>query len=322
MIRWGILGASGFALRTMAPAIHRARNAQLAALATRDAGKAAPFAALAPGVRVLDGYAALLADPGIDAVYIPLPNSLHVPWVLRAITAGKPVLCEKPLALRAEDVAQVIAARDHHRVLAAEALMIAHHPQWSAVRDLLDSGAIGTLRHVQGVFTYFNDDPANIRNQRDLGGGALPDIGLYPVGALRLATGYAPIRLSHADLRFDNGVDTDAHFGGQVADATFSVHVSMRAARHQAMCFHGTRGLIHLPAPFNPGGFAESRIDLIRGTHRESWRFPTADQYVAQVEAFGTALTTGDFALPLEVSLGTQQIIDNIYGFSRKDRPQ
>lgn len=319
MIRWGILGASGFALKTMAPAILRAQGAQLAAVATRDRQKAAPFADLAPGLCVHHSYDALLADPQIDAVYVPLPNSLHVPWTIRALDAGKPVLCEKPLALRAEDFDDVIAARDRAARPVAEAFMIAHHPQWRMLRDLITEGRIGTLRHVHGVFTYFNDDPANIRNQAALGGGALHDIGIYPIGALRLARPADPICVTHADLRRSGGVDTDAHLSGTLGAASWTAHLSMRAARHQEMSFHGTDGLLHLSAPFNPGSFAEARLDLTCGTHTQSWRFPGADHYVTQIEAFGAQIGGAPAQWPLEMSRETQQVIDSISLLTHED---
>ena len=189
-VRWGILGAAKFAREQMAPAIHAAKGAQLVALATSDAAKAAPFEAFAPGLRVLPDYDAVLADPGIDAVYIPLPNSLHVEWTRRALEAGKHVLTEKPIAMQASEIDAVIALRDSTGLVAAEAYMIVHHPQWHQVRDWVQGGAIGELRRVNATFTYDNSgDPGNIRNAVATGGGSLPDIGVYTLGCARFVTG-------------------------------------------------------------------------------------------------------------------------------------
>jgi predicted dehydrogenase len=195
-LRWGILGAAKFARDHMAPAIHAARNAELVALATSDPARAAPFAAFAPGLKIHTSYDDLLADTGIDAVYIPLPNHLHVAWTLKALAAGKHVLCEKPISLTAPEIAPIIAARDAFGLLAAEAFMIVHHPQWQRAQHLVQSGAIGAVTHVDGVFTYDNRaDPGNIRNKPETGGGGIYDIGVYTYGSARFVTGAEPVAL-------------------------------------------------------------------------------------------------------------------------------
>ncbi|MCA1777033.1 MAG: Gfo/Idh/MocA family oxidoreductase, partial [Loktanella sp.] len=145
-MRWGVLGAANFAKQHMAPAIHAAKGAELYALATSSPEKAAGFQAFAPGLAIHDSYDALLADPMVDAVYIPLPNHLHVEWSVKALEAGKHVLCEKPMTLAAPEFDQLIAARDKAGKLAAEAFMIVHHPQFARARELVQAGAIGALR--------------------------------------------------------------------------------------------------------------------------------------------------------------------------------
>ena len=157
-VRWGILGAANFARHHMAPAIHAAEGAELSALATSDPAKAAGFQAFCPGLRLHSSYEALLADPDIDAVYIPLPNHLHVDWTLKALRAGKHVLTEKPIALQADQIDQIIAERDRTGLLAAEAFMIVHHPQWHRAKEWLQAGEIGTLRHVDAAFSFHLSD--------------------------------------------------------------------------------------------------------------------------------------------------------------------
>ena len=191
-VRWGILGAAKFAREFMGPALTLAAGGRVAALATSHPEKAEPFRRFAPDLRVHRGYEALLADPDVDAVYIPLPNPLHVEWSLKAIRAGKHVLCEKPMAMRAEEFEALIAARDAAGVVVAEAFMIVHHPQWQRTRQLLAEGAIGRLRRIDGAFSYDNRDAANIRNQAGMGGGGLRDIGVYVLGGARFATGLEP----------------------------------------------------------------------------------------------------------------------------------
>ncbi len=314
-IRWGILGASKFAREQMGPAIHAADHAVLAALATRSPEKAAPFQAIAPAIRLHQTYEDLLADPGIDAVYIPLPNHLHVEWAKKALRAGKHVLVEKPLAMKAEEFDEVIALRDKTGLLAAEAYMIVHHPQWQRARQLVGEGAIGRLIHVEGVFTYNNaQDVTNIRNDAGKGGGGIPDIGVYTYGATRFVTGQEPDEITHADITWENGVDVIARVSARFP--SFSAHWvnSMRMYPLQDMTFHGDSGILRLTAPFNPQVFGEARIDLMQGGKTLSERFPAANHYKLQVEAFGRSLAEGaEYPCPLEFSRGTQAMIDKVF---------
>ncbi|MEL6584306.1 MAG: Gfo/Idh/MocA family oxidoreductase [Pseudomonadota bacterium] len=315
-VRWGVLGAAKFAREQMARAIHAAEGAELAALATSSVEKAAGFTAFAPGLTMYSEYDALLGDPSLDAVYIPLPNHLHVEWALKALEAGKHALVEKPLGLHASDFDAVIAKRDTSGLLAAEAFMIVFHPQWQRVRALIADGAIGPLRHVEPNFTYDNRaDPGNIRNSAATGGGALPDIGVYTCGAVRFATGLEPEAVLHSEITWEEGVDVFSHCSARFPGFTFSGLVSMRMERRQSVTFHGERGLIKLPCPFNPLGFgaAELRLTTEKNVTRvETW--PEANQYVLQVEAFCRSVREGaPYPCPLEFSKGTQAMIDAIY---------
>lgn len=314
-IRWGILGAAQFAREFMGPAIHAADGAVLCALATRDMARAVPFRAFCPDLRVYGDYDALLADADIDAVYIPLPNHLHVDWTLRALAAGKHVLCEKPMAMQAGEFDALIARRDETGLLAAEAYMIVHHPQWRRVRAMIADGAIGRLRHVSGVFSFDNrTDPDNIRNRPETGGGALRDIGVYVMGAARYATAEEPEQVA-ARIRWENRIDTFAGVSAEFASFSYSAHVSIRMHPYQEMVFHGEAGLIRLTAPFNARVFGEARIELHQpelGLRVE--RFPAADQYKLQIEAFGRSVATGAaYACPLEFSRGTQAMMDRVF---------
>ena len=237
-MRWGILGAAKIARTNLAPAIQRASGAELVALATTSTDKAAPFQALEPRLRVHETYEALLSDPDIDAVYIPLPNHLHVDWSLKALAAGKHVLCEKPLALRAGQIDALIAARDASGLLCAEGFMVCHHPQWHRVRQLLADGAIGWLEHVDAVFAFNNPDPTNIRNRPETGGGAMYDIGVYPCVTTRFATGAEPVRI-RADLRRENGIDVFGRVWADFPDFTMAFYCGIRMGLRQGMVFHG-----------------------------------------------------------------------------------
>ena len=318
-VRWGILGASSFAANHMAPAIHAARHAELAALATSAPEKAAPFQAFCPGLRVHDSYDALLADPAIDAVYIPLPNHLHVEWTLKALAAGKHVLCEKPIALEANEIDRIIAARDKTGLVAAEAFMIVHHPQWQRAREWVRAGEIGPVEHADAAFSFDNrEDVANIRNRPETGGGSLRDIGVYTFGSMRYVTDAEP-RDMHATIRRENGVEIFAHITGTMAGPggvfSFGSMTSMRLFVRQEVVFQGPKGLIRVAhGPFNANVFSMAQVELHRpGLSVVIDRFPASNHYVLQVEAFGTSVRDGvPYAPALEFSRGTQVVLDRI----------
>ncbi|WP_120635635.1 Gfo/Idh/MocA family protein [Ruegeria sp. EL01] len=314
-VQWGVLGAAKFARQYMAPAIHGANGARLSGLATSDPAKAAPFQEFCPDLNVYDGYDALLADPNIDAVYIPLPNHLHVEWSLKALEAGKQVLCEKPMTMRAHEFDALIQKRDDTGLLAAEAYMIVHHPQWQMVRKLIADGAIGKLAHVTGAFSFDNrTDTTNIRNRAETGGGGLRDIGVYVIGSARYATGQEPVTVQSA-IRWENGIDSFTEIRAQFPDFTYSSYVSIRMHPHQEMVFHGERGVIRLTAPFNARVFGEARVELHRpGLEVQLTRFPGDDHYKLQVEAFCRSVRgDAEYPCPLEFSRGTQDMIDQIF---------
>ncbi|MFT5047868.1 MAG: putative dehydrogenase, partial [Porticoccaceae bacterium] len=192
MLKFGILSTAKIALEHLIPAIQQADNAQLVGIASRDLNKATKMAERFNVPHAFGSYEAMLDSPEIEAVYIPLPTAQHVEWSLKAIQAGKHVLVEKPLALKASDITKLIKARDKAGVIVSEAFMVTYHPQWSKVKELLKKKAIGTLRRIESSFTYYNVDANNMRNIAELGGGALPDIGVYPTVCARFATGLEP----------------------------------------------------------------------------------------------------------------------------------
>ena len=316
-VRWGVLGAAKFAREHMAPAIHAAEGAELAALATSDPAKADGFRAFCPGVKVHDSYDALLADPTIDAVYVPLPNHLHVEWTLKALAAGKHVLTEKPISLRAEQIDQIIAARDASGLLAAEAFMIVHHPQWQRAKEWLDEGKIGQLRHVDAAFSYNNAaEPGNIRNRPDTGGGSLRDIGVYTLGSMRFVTGAEPVDVA-ARVIMESGVevfaDLNAMMDGPTGRFTYRSMTSMRLANRQEVVFQGDKGIIRVgSAPFNANVHDVAEVELhLPGQRVVTDRFPTANHYKLQVEAFGRTIRTGAaYPCTLEFVRGTQAMMD------------
>ena len=318
-IRWGILGASNFAREHMAPAIHAAQGAELYALATSDPEKANGFKAFCPGLHVHSSYDALLADPLIEVVYIPLPNHLHVEWTLKALAAGKHVLTEKPIGLQASDIDQIIAARDASGLLAAEAYMIVHHPQWQRAKHWLEAGEIGQLRHVDVAFSFNLTDVGNIRSRPETGGGSLRDIGVYTFGSARFVTGSEPIDLSARLIR-ESGVDVFAQVAG-IMDGpygrfTYGSMTSMRLYNRQVVTFQGDEGMIRLEGgPFNANVNDLAEVELHRhGNAVLTDRFPTANHYVLQVESFGRSVREGvPYPCPLEFVRGTQVMMDRVF---------
>lgn len=319
VLNWGILGAASFARKMMGPAIHAAGNARLVSLATSKAQKGIEFKRFCPDLKVHDSYDALLSDPTVDAVYIPLPNHLHVEWAVKAAQAGKHVLVEKPVALKADQIDDLIALRDQTGLLIAEAYMIVHHPQWVRARELIQSGAIGKVDHAEAVFTYDNRaDVNNVRNKPHMGGGGIRDIGVYTYSSLRFAMGAEPTDIA-ARIKTENGVDTWAQVVGEMEGSlgrfTFSAMTSMRLPPRQEVILQGETGQIRLSAPFNPGRFGQAELELRRPNNTrtvETW--PSENQYILQVENFGrTAREGADYPCPLEFSRGTQAMIDRVF---------
>ena len=319
-LKWGIIGAAKFAREHMAPAMALAEHSELIALGTRSNEKAAPFLTRWPHLKIYDDYEALIQDADIDAIYIPLPNSLHVEWVKKAARAGKHVLCEKPIALAAAEIDDLIRLRDETGLLIAEAYMIVHHPQWQLARSLVQDGTIGDLVHVMGAFSYNNaQDTTNIRNDPALGGGAIPDIGVYTYGSTRFVAGQEPKEILMADVHWENGVDVwstvQADFGKFKATLTNS----MRMAARQVMTFHGSHGHVQLTAPFNPSVYDQAEVTMeTQDGGRQTWRFPAVNHYVEQLQNFAKTVNEGaDYPCPLEFSQGTQAMIDRVFAKAR-----
>jgi predicted dehydrogenase len=323
MFRWGILSTAKIAREHVLPALIDSQNGVVAAIASRDYGKARALADRFGVPNAFGTYEELLRSETIDGVYIPLPTSQHVEWSLKAAEAGKHVLCEKPIAMRAGDIAPLMAMRDRMKVLVAEAFMVFYHPQWEKVRALIADGAIGRLRHVQGVFTYYNTEPSDMRNQVALGGGGLRDIGVYPTVTTRIATGAEPLRVQAA-IEFDPVFGTDRYASVKADFGAFelSFYCSTRMALRQSMTFHGEAGAIEVTAPFNADVFGGPAVILHdRGHARaETFRFPDARQYRRMAERFaGAALGGGDPIFTLEDSALNQRFIDAVFRAAGRD---
>ena len=313
ILNWGILGASHFAKNFILPAIMASKGNNLTAMATSDPEKAAPFKTVQTSLRIHKNYDALLADDRIDAIYIPLPNTLHVEWTKNAVAAGKHVLTEKPIAMQTKEIDDLIALRDASGLLVAEAYMIVHHPQWHYAKKLYESGVIGTLWSVDSVFSYNNAaDPDNIRNRPETGGGSLPDIGVYTFGSARYVTGQEPTEILSADIKWENNVDVWSHIRADFPSFRFSSTTSMRLAPRQEVTFHGDKGFIKLTTPFNTQVFSQAEVALWRNDMTvNTKRFPSDNHYVLQLENFqNSVFNSTPYPCSLEFSQGTQRMIE------------
>jgi len=287
---WGVLSTARIGVAKVIPAMLRSPLVQVRGIASRTS-RSADAAARQLGIpHAYGGYEALIADPQIEAIYNPLPNHLHVPLTLAAARAGKHVLCEKPIALSADEARQL---REVSGVLIAEAFMVRHHPQWQRVRELLRADRIGIARAVQAAFSYFNDNPTDIRNQLDIGGGALYDIGCYAIVAGRFIFEAEPVRvLSLVDrdpqLRIDRTTSGLLDFG---SGRQLAFTVSTQSRSHQRVTVCGTRARIELEIPFNAPQGSTSRILIddtgaLDGSGVTVETLPHADHYQIMVENF------------------------------------
>ena len=314
IIRWGILGAARIAKEWLCPAIHMSRFGHIEAIASRTPNKAETLGAPYGNVRIFRCYDAMLSDRDIDAIYIPLPNADHFEWTMKCLDAGKHVLCEKPIVLKAEEIDTLIGERDRTGLLAAEAFMVVHHPQWERVHELVGAGRIGKLQHVQGAFSFYNDDQSNIRNRPQNGGGALRDIGVYPSVVTRFVTGQEPDQIQ-SRIKWENGIDATAQIWADFPSFSMDFYVSMRMSQRQFMVFHGDKGCLSVLTPFNAKLYGDDVIE-IRDDDGSSQieRFPLVDQYKVQIDRFNSAILEGtQFQCPLEFSRGNQRMIDMIY---------
>lgn len=319
-IRWGVLGVAKIATVKVIPAMQRGNLTELVAIASRDPQKASAAAAQLNISKSFGSYEELLSDPDIDAVYNPLPNHLHVPWSIRAAEAGKHVLCEKPIALSSAECMTLIEARDRTGVRMGEAFMVRTHPQWVRARELVRSGAIGDLVSISGAFSYTNRDPKNIRNIPDYGGGALMDIGCYPIHISRFLFGAEPIRAVGAVQRDpDFGTDrlTSAVLEFPQGHAVFTCSTQM--VPYQRVQILGTTGRIEMEIPFNAPPDRPCRLFVddgrdVFGSGIRVEEFPVCDQYTIQGDRFSEAILNGtEVPVPLEDSLANMRVIEEIF---------
>jgi predicted dehydrogenase len=313
-----VLGAASIALRKAIPGMQKSGLAQVVAIASRDIAKARAAANELGIPRAYGSYEELIDDPDIEAIYNPLPNHLHVPWSIRAAERGKHVLCEKPIALTAREARELLEVRDRTGVKIGEGFMVRTHPQWLKVKEIVDSGRIGDLRLISGHFSYYRRDPADVRSRVEWGGGALMDVGCYPITLSRWLFGAEPTevvglierdpemridRLTSGLLRFESG------------QATFSC--SMQLVAYQILQVFGTKGRI--AASFHANTRDESRVYVddgsdLMGGGIETITFPPVDQFSLQADRFSAAIRgVGTVPVSVEDAIGNMAVIDALF---------
>ena len=317
-IRWGILSTAKIGVAKVIPAMQRGELTEVVAIASRSLDKAQAAARDLGIARAHGSYEVLLADPEVDAIYNPLPNDQHVPWSIRALEAGKHVLVEKPVAVTAAEGRQLVdAAARHPHLKVMEAFMYRHHPQWKLAKGLVDGGKIGRLRTIQTFFSFFNDDPHNIRHDPSMGGGGLMDIGCYAISLSRWLMGAEPERVSglvevHPEWKVDRTASALLDFGAK-GSATFTC--SMAVTPFQVVQVIGEAGRIELSeVPFNapPDRPCAVRLQPSDGPV-ERIEVPTCDQYTIQGDLFARSiLDDAPVPTPIDDAVRNMDVIEAI----------
>jgi predicted dehydrogenase len=319
-LRWGVLGVAGIAVKKVIPAMRRCTDSEITAIASRDLAKAQKAARDMSLPKAYGSYEELLADRDIDIIYNPLPNHLHVEWSIKAAEAGKHVLCEKPIGLNAGEAKKLREARDRTGVRMGEGFMVRTHPQWLKALDLIRAGRIGGPRAIMGFFSYSNTKPENIRNILAAGGGALMDIGCYPIFTSRLLFGAEPQRVAAVidrdpQMKIDRLTSAILDFPDGQAVFTCSTQL----VPYQRIQIFGTRGRIEIEIPFNAPADRPCRVFLddgrdLFGSGLETHEVATCDQYTIQGDLFSRSVREGsEVPVPLESSIRNMAVIDAVF---------
>ena len=326
-VRWGVLGAAKIAINKVIPAMQQSEWSEIYAIASRNPNQIRQKALNLGIPKIYGSYDDLLNDSEIEAVYNPLPNHLHVQWAIKAAEAGKHVLCEKPLGLNVEEVKELLAVQRRTGVKIQEAFMVRTHPQWLGVHNLIQTGRIGELRVINGVFSYFNRDIEDIVNKLEYGGGALMDIGCYPIYISRFIFGEEPRRVislveKDPEMKIDRITSAILDFPSGQANFTCSTQL----VRHQRMQFYGTHGRIEVEIPFSIPTDTATRIFIDDGSDSfgkniEIKEFAPANQYTIQGDIFSKAIREGSNpVIPLEDSLNNMMVIETLFRSADSER--
>lgn len=291
-IKIGVLGTAKIAREQVIPAIQNSQNCELTAIGSRELEKARATAQNLGIKKYYASYQQLLDDPEIDAIYNPLPNHLHVPWTIKALKSGKHVLCEKPIGMSAIEVKKLLSESDKFPSLKImEGFMYKHHPQWKKAINIIQSGKLGVLKSVQSYFSYLMDDPGNIRNRVEFGGGGLLDIGCYSVSLSRLITGQEPERV-FGNWRLSRELKTDIFFTGiiEFRDVISTFTCATNVIPHQRVEITGSEASLELTSPFNPSVQEPIILKLTRGNSTENFKIPVCNQFTMMSDNFANCI--------------------------------
>jgi predicted dehydrogenase len=325
-VRWGVLSTAKIGHQKVIPAIQRSQLGMVTAIASRDLSRAKAVAAELGIEKPYGSYQQLLSDRNVDAVYIPLPNHLHVTWSLRSLRAGKHVLCEKPIGLSVAEAEQLAgSAAAHPKLKIMEAFMYRFHPQWQTARQLVREGRIGQLRTIHTDFSYYNDDPQNIRNQRDMGGGALMDIGCYPISLSRFIFDDEPQRvLGHVERDPTTEIDRLTSAVLEFFQGTSTFTCATQLVPYQRVNIFGTSGRIEIEIPFNAPSEQPCRLWVQLGTQPgaavEEISLEQCDQYTLQADAFARAILDDEpVPTPLADAVANMRVIERVAASAAKN---
>ena len=314
-IRWGVLSTANIGLEKVIPAMQQGEYCEMAAIASQSLEKGQAAAAQLGIPKACGSYDELLADAEIDAVYIPLPNHLHVPWSIKALKAGKHVLCEKPIGLKTAEAEDLLKeAQKYPELKVMEAFMYRHHPQWQRAKQLVTEGKIGDLRTIHSFFSYYNADPDNIRNMANIGGGGLMDIGCYCISLARFIFGSEPQRVL-GKLEYDPKFKTDRLCSGilDFGEGSSTFTCSTQLTQYQRVNIYGTEGRIEIDIPFNASPDVPCRMRLQSGDRLDEIVFEICDQYTIQGDLFSLAvLNDTEVPTPLEDAIANMKVLDAV----------
>jgi predicted dehydrogenase len=314
-VRWGVLSTANIGVSKVIPAMQQGEHLQITAISSRNLKKARAVATQLGIPKAYGSYEELLADPAIDAIYNPLPNHLHVPWSIKALEAGKHVLCEKPIALTSVEAQKLADAAKHYPHLKVmEAFMYRFHPQWQQARQMVNEGKIGELRTIQSFFSYYLDDAHNIRNRAEAGGGGMLDIGCYTVSLARFIFGAEPERVCGI-VEYDPRFNTDRLASGilDFGRGTSTFTCSTQLVPYQRVNIFGTTGRIEIEIPFNAPTDQPCKIWYEHGTEIEETQFAVCDQYTIQGDQFSQAILNNTrVPTPIEDAVANMKVIETI----------
>ncbi|MHC4517447.1 MAG: Gfo/Idh/MocA family protein [Planctomycetota bacterium] len=319
-VRWGILSTAKIGVEKVIPAMQEGKHCAVSALASRTLATAQAAAHKLRLPKAYGSYEALLADPEIDAIYIPLPNHLHVDFSIKSLEAGKHVLCEKPIGLNVADARRLLdASQRYPHLKVMEAFMYRHHPQWVKASQLVAEGAIGQLRSIQSFFSYYNADPANIRSKPECGGGGLMDIGCYCISLSRFLFDAEPQRVMgiveyDPALKIDRLASGILDFGAGTATFTCSTQLTP----YQRVNIFGTEGRVEIEIPFNAPAGKPCKVWRQTGADVTEIRLPKCDQYTIQGDLFAQAiLNDTPVPTPLDDAVANMRVIETVFESAR-----